>query len=200
VPLAPDDLSGDDPAAEIVKAMPALWPKTIALQFERAIVYVTRPDDKRARVTAPQNMDLVLDDGETIWGLERYVLSEVAGSFNQLVEELDLANIAEDTERYLDIAVEPPFTVEDKETGLSVRWQQDGKTELHRVDAIDLRATVQIRVGEIPLTHKRLAALDVTYAYGAGTFHGLPAVAVVSDGPHGRKITIRVRGDEPQTS
>jgi hypothetical protein len=199
VALTPEDITGDDPAAGIVRAIPALWPKMVELQFEPAMVYVTRPDDERARFTAPQNMDLVLDDGETVWGLERYVLSEVAGSFNQLVEDLDLANIAEDTERYLDIAIEPPFTVDGTETGLSARYIEDGKTELHRIDALDLRAKVVIRVSEIKLTHKRLAALDVAYGYGEGTVAGVPALAVVSQGPHGQMVTIRVKDAPPQT-
>ena len=38
-------------------------------------------------------------------------------------------------------------------------------------------------MSEIKLTHKKLADLDVTYAYGEGSFHGLPALALVTESP-----------------
>jgi len=52
-------------------------------------------------------------------------------------------------------------------------------------------------MSEIKLTHKKLADVDVTYAYGEDTVHGQPALAVVTEGPHGQKVTIRVKGDKP---
>jgi hypothetical protein len=58
---------------------------------------------------------------------------------------------------------------------------------------------VVIRVSEIKVTHKRLAALDVAYGYGEGTVAGVPALAVVSQGPHGQMVTIRVKDEPPQT-
>ena len=36
-------------------------------------------------------------------------------------------------------------------------------------------------MSEIKLTHKKLADLHVTYAYGEGTVHGQPALAVVTE-------------------
>jgi hypothetical protein len=201
VALTPEDVRGDDPAAEIVRAIPALWPKTVQLKLEPpAMVYVTRPDDSRVRFKAPDQMDLMLDDGKTVWSLERYVLDDIDASLDDLAETLDLVNVGEDTERTLDVEFHPPFVLDGHETGLSARFESEGRSELYAIDKIVLSATAKITVSEIKLTHKRLAALDVTYAYGEGTFQGLPALAVVSDGPHGRKITIRVREDEPQTS
>ncbi|MGZ6621527.1 MAG: restriction endonuclease [Solirubrobacteraceae bacterium] len=124
--------------------------------------------------------------------------SPITTSSNDLTESLDLASVSEDADLGVEIRIEPPFTVGGKETGLRARYLEDGVQELHQIDGFLLNAKAQVRVSEIKLTHKQLADPDVTYAYGEGSVHGLPALAVVSQGPHGQKVTIRVRGDASQ--
>jgi hypothetical protein len=119
-------------------------------------------------VKAPEDMDLVLDDGETIWSIERYVINETTASSNDLMETLDLANISEDDDLGVEIVIEPPFTVDGEEPGLRAHYLDDGVEELHQVNSFLLDAKVQVRVSDIKLTHKKLADLDVTYAYGRG--------------------------------
>jgi hypothetical protein len=194
--VTPEDISGDDPAAAIMEAFPSLKPKTVELNIRPLKVAVTRPDGTRGWFKAPENMDLILDDGETIWSVERYVLNEITTSSNDLMDTLDLTNISEDADLGVQIQIDPPFTVDGEETGLRARYLDDGVEELHQIDGFLLDAKAQVRVSEIKLTHKKLADLDVTYAYGEGSVHGLPALAVVSQGPHGQKVTIKVQGEE----
>jgi len=176
VALTPEDVAGDDPAAEIVKAMPALWPKTVKLELHAKTVYLRLPDGSLGRGEAPDDLDLVLDDGETICALLSYVNHDIGNSLEQLVEALDLVNISESIEGEMDITFEPPFAIDGQETGLSARYIKGGESELHPIEKIVVTASVKVHVDEIKLTHKKLTDLDVTYALRRGDHRG-PAVA-----------------------
>jgi hypothetical protein len=147
--ITPEDISGDDPAAEIMKAFPSLKPKTVELNVEPVKVAVTRPDGSRVWFKAPEDMDLVLDDGETIWSIERYVVNEITASSNDLMESLGVTSISEDADLGVEILIEPPFTVGGEETGLRAHYLDDRVDELHHVNSFLLEATAHVRVSEI---------------------------------------------------
>src|SRR5438034_62901 len=44
VPLAPEDLAGDDPAYQIVNHLRSIWPKVVSLTPTEAVIHVCRPD------------------------------------------------------------------------------------------------------------------------------------------------------------
>jgi len=66
------------------------------------------------------------------------------------------------------------------------------KVELQRIDAIEITVKVQVHVEQqIPLHHRRLAEINVNYAFGEGTIGGVPALIVATEGEQGGKLTIR---------
>jgi hypothetical protein len=115
--------------------------------------------------------------------------------FPEIAEQIGLTNIAEDRDE--------PFTFRLKETleldGITreLHLQQehaDGRRELVKLVRLDITGQAAIRVGEVPLAHKRLG--DARVAYGGGTLDGKQVVIVVSDSQAGSKASLRLRSPD----
>jgi hypothetical protein len=200
VPLAPEDIAGDDPDAGVVARLPSLWPKTLQLIPEGARVWVLQPDGEERWFRAPANLDILLEDGESGFDLVSFLKESHSANFQKVAEQIGLAKIDEDLDAYFTLQLGPPVTIGiDGETRqLYLRWLDDetGESELHPVQRIGVHGRAIIRVSEIKLEQKRLGEIDVNYAYGTGRIDGKPGLLVVSEGEHGAKLTFRAADDK----
>jgi hypothetical protein len=193
VPLSPEDLDVDDPAYVVVNALPSLWPKAFSLAPEAATLAVRKPDGTLLRVNdARPDTTVFFADGQAAGTLVD-VFKAAAANFPKVAEDVGLADITEDIDRFFVMHWEPPLTIEvDGETKhLYLRWEESGQPEFHEIDRAEFRGQATIRVGEIPLHHRRLG--EVSYAYGEGKLGDQPLLMVVSEDEGGGNATIRLR-------
>jgi hypothetical protein len=178
VTLTPTELAGDDPAYRIVNAVPSLWPKTISLTPESAPrCGSSAPAKASSGLGRPPISMSSVATGRRRQRCCRSTPICSTSNFERVAEQIGLADIAEDMERFFTLTVGPGWEVriDDRPQRLYARWDDrpDGP-ELHAIDALEFIGKAFIRVGEIKLTHKQLGAIDVNYAYGEGTFDGKP--------------------------
>jgi len=199
--LEPRDLAAGDPDYVVVSAVPTLWPKTVSLSPEAARVWVDRPGEGIKWFKAPPALDIVLPDGRTSDLLAVYAELYQA-NLSRIIEQIDLAQISENLDRFFVLRVGPGWTVQvdGKPASLYLPHVEGARTELHRIDALEFTGKATIKVDEVRLDHKQLADIDVRFAYGDGTFGGKPALFVVTENEHGGKLTIRAAeadGEKP---
>jgi len=203
VTLTPTDLTGEDPAYKVVNAVPSLWPKTISLSPDRARVWVDRPGEGVKWFRAPADLDVFRGDGEPVAALMQVYANLLDANFERVAEQIGLADIAEDIERFFTLRAGPEWEVriDEKPQRLYARWEDgDHGPELHAIEALEFTGRASIHVSEIRLNHKQLAGIDVKYAFGEGTFGGQPALVVVTEGEHGGKLTVRIADEAPESS
>jgi hypothetical protein len=194
VPVSPETLGDGDPAFRIVNAVRSLWPKQVDLSPESARVFVDVPSEGIKWLQASPDLDVFTQDGSGPVPLLQVIHALVQGNFHRIAKDIDLANISDDFDGAALITVGPRWTVkvDGEEESLYVRYQEGEKTEFHRIDGMEITAKAQIRVSdEIPLQHRRLAEIDVNYAFGAASVGGTPWLIVATEGEQGGKLTIR---------
>ena len=108
-------------------------------------------------------------------------------------DQFELQNIAEDMDAYAVITVGPGWTIEfeGEQRSLYVERRVEGQEpELLRIDGMRITAKAVIRVGENQMQARRLAELDVNYAFGEGLSGDRQALIVVTEGESGGKLWI----------
>jgi hypothetical protein len=201
ITVAPEDLTGGDPAFAVVSKLTSLWPKTIELKPEAATVIVRRPDGASTfvRDLQPDHV-LFFDDGRPAAVLREAFSSLYETNFPRFAGTMGLEEIDEDTERPFVFHWGPPCTVEvGAETKhLALRWEKSEPHELHQIQEAELRGKAVVRVAEIPLHHAKLG--DIAYSYGEGALGEHPALLVVTEDPGVTKASIRLRPVRTQAS
>lgn len=193
LPLSPEDLDVEDPAFVVVNALPSLWPKALSLSPDTATVAVRKPDGTLVRVNdLPPDTTVFFAEGQAVGTLVD-VFKVATADFPKVAEDIGLADITEDIDRFFVVRWEPPLTIEvNGETKhLYLGWEESDPPEFHEIDRAEFRGRATIRVGEIPLHHRRLG--EVSYAYGEGKLGEQPLLMVVSEDERGGKATIRLR-------
>ncbi|MFE5480529.1 restriction endonuclease [Nocardia sp. NPDC056541] len=191
VPISPETLGDGDPTFRIVNAVRSLWPKQVDLTPESARVWVDRPGEGVKWFRAPHNLDVLAED-DSLTSLEAVAGAVIQGGWTQIMDQIDLANIAEDVDGTAVISVGPAWTikVDGEEQSLYARY--GNTSERHRIDAIEITAKAVIRVSEIPLHHRRLTEINVNYAYGEGLVGGTPALFVATESEDGGTMSIQL--------
>jgi hypothetical protein len=178
----------------VVNALPSLWPKELALTPESATLVVRKPDGSLQRVRdVPPDTWILFEDGQEVGALQEVFKATHHANFPKVVEMVGLADITEDMDRFFVMGYGPPWIVHTsgEPKHLYVRWEESDPPELHLIEQAEFRGKATIRVGEIPLHHRRLG--EVTYAYGEGKVGDRPMLLVVSEDDGGGKATIRLR-------
>lgn len=198
VPLTPEDLSGDAPAYAVVNALSSLWPKTLELQPEEAVLVVQKPDGTTTRVKdlKPDHM-LYLSDGRPIVHLVFAFKGFMDVSFESLFEQIGLRDIAEDTDKTFVLEIASPWQVQVDGTWerLYLCWHDSDPPELHQVESGTFTGKAIIRVFEMPLHHRRLG--EISYSYGESQLGDHPLVFVASESSAGSNVTARVQPGVP---
>lgn len=193
--IAPVDLGEDDPVYEVVNALPSLWPKEVSLTPDPvAMATLTLPSGVPRVVTVPLDTALYFDTEEEAGTVQTAFQATYDVNFAKFADDIDLADIAEDCDRHFVMGVGPPWNVH--RDGVAERLYfrdepQDGPPELHRLESLRLTGRAAIRVGEVPLEHRRLG--EVTYAYGEGRVGERSMLVVVSENEHGKRGSLRAR-------
>jgi hypothetical protein len=137
---------------------------------------------------------IFLDDESELGTAIDIVVSLIRARMPNIVDQIDLVNIAEsETSKFL-LRVGPPWTVHDKqgaERGLAVRFEENSRAEFHEVEAMEITGEAVIEVVELSLTHRRLG--DVAYAFGEGVIADKPALVLITEDKDASKITLRFR-------
>jgi hypothetical protein len=176
-----------------------VWPKAVSLTPERTEVFVHRPGEEEVSwFRGAPDLNIFLDDGEAVGPLLAVVQALIRSNMPTIIEQIDLRNIAESMDCWFTLEVGPPWTlrIEGVEHHLSVQWEEDGQTELHRIDHLRIVGKAKIDVAEIPLSHRRLG--EVMYSYGEGSVGGRDALLLVTESEAGGQATIRVRPEAPK--
>jgi hypothetical protein len=194
VALAPEDLDVEDPAFVVVNALSSLWPKVLSFSPETATLMVRTPAGTLQRVRDVQPDTWVfLADGQKVGTVLEVFKAACDANFPRIAEMVGLADITEDLDRFFVLGYGPPWAIklDGENKDLYLGWEQSDPPELHEIQQAEFRGKATIRVGEIPLRHRRLG--EVAYAYGEGEIGERPVLIVVSEDEGGGKATIRVR-------
>jgi hypothetical protein len=195
IPIAPEMLDGVDPALRILNSLRSLWPKTVSLTPIRAEVGVEIPGAGIEWVHAPQDLYVFAEDGSHI-ELLPLVKALLEANIERTTEQIELQNIAEDMDAYAVIAVGPAWTAkfDGEQRSLYVERRVEGQEpELLRIDGMKITAKIVIRVSEIRLQPRRLAEIDVNYAFGEGLIGDQEALIVVTEGENGGKLSVQFK-------
>jgi hypothetical protein len=197
VALTPEDLGGDDPVGQVVNRLKSVWPKLVNLTPERARVWVRRPDDSEVWFKAPADLFLFAEDGQLLTTLLEFTQYAVMRSWPSLMKDLDLANIAEDTDKKMYLLIERPRLILDgRKVSLHARDESQGSApELHQIERIVVEGRVQIEVKRIDLRHARLG--EVLFAHGETTIGRRSALLVATEHEEGGAMSIRFRDPRP---
>jgi hypothetical protein len=196
VPLAPEDLPSSNRDRDVIKAVPALWPKVVSFTVEELGVNFT--DDGVPTVGWGETAPTVFVDDGVLGDLMEVVHRLYGANFAELIEQIDLANrTADSVERF--IFVMGP--TEGDEIQLEVNGVRKTLFLLnengvgHSLRRIRPVGRGEIKVSEIPLTHGRLGDWNVNFGYGEGKVGGRDALLVVSarDDEGEGLLTMRIR-------
>ena len=211
IPLAPEDVSAEDPVGSVVNAVPSLWPKMVALTPTSASAELLTPQGSRVRVRdLPGDILVFTGDGNAVASLFDAFGRTFDANFLAVAEMIGLADITEDRDEFFVMRFGPPewrLAVDGRDRVLFLK-SEEGKTELQKIVALEVRGRAVIQVGEVPLTHKRLG--EVSFAYGEGELGGQETLIVASESagvdaaslrmrrqPEGPDITVRLRRASP---
>lgn len=198
VPLAPEDLPSSDHDRDVVKAVPALWPKVVSFTVEELGVNFAEP---APNVGWDKNPPIVYVEDGVLGDLMDVTQRLYKANFAELMEQIDVANTTEDAVRQFTFVVEP---AEGKELQLEVDGVQrtlyllnaDGLGyALRRIRA---NGKGEIKVSKIPLTQGRLGDWQITFGYGEGKVGDRDALLVLTERDEGGgHLTVRVRPLDP---
>ncbi|WP_433683373.1 restriction endonuclease [Nocardia sp. CA-119907] len=193
VPISPEILGAGDPTFKIVNAVRSLWPKQVNLTPERYRVLVDFPGEGVIAFLAPDNLDVFAEDGSFV-PLKPIVQALIEGHWPQIIQQIDLVNIEEDFDGFAVIGVGPDWTikVDGEQHYLYVRYVEGEKTELQRIDGLEITAKAEIRVAEIAMHHRRLAEIGVSYSYGEGYIGSTPALIVATESSDGSRVSLQL--------
>ncbi|ORV20225.1 hypothetical protein AWB99_07170 [Mycolicibacterium confluentis] len=193
IPITPQTLDHSDPTRQVLNSMRSLWPKTVSLTPIRAEVGVAVPGAGIEWFQAPANLHVYAEDRSHI-ELLPMVKALLDANMERTFDQIDLQNIAEDIDAYAVITVGPNWTVkfQDAQHSLYVERRVDEQSpELLRIDGVKITAKAVIRVSEIQMHPRRLADIDVDYAFGQGLVGDREALIVVTEAENGGKLSIQ---------
>jgi hypothetical protein len=195
VPLAPEDLPSRNRDRDVLKAVPALWPKFVSFTVEELGVNFT--DDGVPTDGWDETAPTVFVDEGVLGDLMEVTQRLYQANFTELIEQIDLANRTEDSVERFTFVVGP---TEGDEIQLEVNGvpktlfllNENGVSySLRRIRAV---GKGEIKVSKIPLTHGRLGDWNVNFGYGEGKVGGRDALLVVSERDEGEGLlTMRIR-------
>ena len=188
--LSPEMLGRGDASFQIVNALPALWPKVLQFQPERARLEVCDPVRGNVWVAALPDNQLFLADDTAICTVNQACEAVFLGNFERTAEQIHLADMTSDREETMLMQVGPPWTVSvaGQVQQLYLRYEERSKPELHPIAVAQFIGRAHVTVTQIDLTHQKLG--QATYAFGHGRIGHQRATIVISEGESGGVVTV----------
>lgn len=193
VPIAPDDLTGGDPAGRVVAAVKSLWPKVMTFQMQTFSVKFDDDDAPKDGWPAEHPAVYADDSSRLADTIEEFVKPVYEKNFPGLMEQIGLAGIAEDEERQFILVL---GNLRPRVNGVErYACLLNDDERLYSLKSITVVGKGTIQVSEIPLKHGRLGEVRALFSYGEGKVGGRDALIVASttEGDDLGKLTIRVR-------
>lgn len=202
VPLAPEDLSSDDPARDVVDAVPSLWPKLVTFTPEALSVKFAEPAPDDGWDEDPPIIGI--DDGRIVGDLMELAKRIYREKLPELMEQIGLSKLEQDAVRRFTLRVEPQEGEE-----LQIRVDGERKT-IYLVNAngkgyalrwLTATGKGEIKVSKVPLKQGRLGEVNVSFGYGEGKVGDRDALLVLTEKDDGGgQLTIRIRPLDGQTA
>jgi hypothetical protein len=193
ITISPETIEGGDPAVGILGAIRSLWPRRVVIAPSSARLHVEHSPNQLEWITdPPAELNIFTADG-TFLGYFANILAIYAQSpaIRQKIEaDTDLQDTGDDMVVHLKVGSGPAWSVDSGGAKHSFYVRND--EGLCRVDEIEITLEIQIIVGEqVPLHHRQLTDIDVTYAFGEGSLCDAPAIFVATDTSEGLKLSVR---------
>jgi hypothetical protein len=195
VPLAPEDLPSTDHDGDVIKAVPALWPKVVSFTIEELGVNFT--DQGVPTDGWGETWPTVFVDEGVLGDLMEVTQRLYKANFEELIKDIDLANKTEDSVERFTLVVGPnegdeiKLKINDVPKTLFLLNENGIGYSLRRITAV---GKGEIKVSKIPLTQGRLGDWNVIFGYGEGEVGGRDALVVVSERDEGGgQLTMRIR-------
>ncbi|WP_280831270.1 hypothetical protein [Mycolicibacterium frederiksbergense] len=195
IPISPEVIDGNDPVFRIVNAVRSLWPKHIAITPYKARVWVDRQGVGVLCLHVSQDMSVYVQK-DAYFDIGTLILACIEGPdfLRRLKEAIGFEHVSEDMETSLEFSTGSGWTLDfdGAPRSLYLGRQEGEQVLLDRIDAIEITVKVEVQVDEqIPLHHRRLAEINVSYAFGEGVIDGTPALLVATEDVDGGKLSIR---------
>ena len=129
LPLAPEDLDPADSALAVLRGLPALWPKQVALTPLGATLEVLTPDGGQIRIAdaVPAEVLIFSEAGAAIGTVADYFGTVFDQRFPELAAMIGLADIEEDIDRFFTFGSSlPPVPTPDL-PAMFLRREPDGQ-------------------------------------------------------------------------
>lgn len=194
IPIEPEILDDPDPTLKVLNSLRSLWPKMVSLTPIRAELDVDVPGEGIVTIGAPPDLHIFTEDGSHI-ELLPMLKALLEANIARTTDQIELQNIAEDMDDiYAVITVGPGWTIllEGEQRSLYVERRVEGQVpELLRIDGMKITAQAVIRVAKIDMQRRRLADIDVNYAFGETMIGDGKALIVVTEGENGGKLSVQ---------
>jgi hypothetical protein len=202
IPLAPEDLRGDEAVGIVVNKLGAVFIKAFNLHMDEVAIRASVPgsSDSLEFEGAPVGTPLFAPNGDLLGTVAETIKGDIDRRFVQIAEEMDLANVTEAETRNITLSVQGPieaFQNSDSDRvpagPACVRLDEvDGERAFFGpVQSITVKARLEFEVGEIPLTHAKMTGLSPGFSFGEGNLGDRSATFVVDESggrPRGRMI------------
>jgi hypothetical protein len=197
VPLAPEDLTEDDPALTIVNRLGSVASKTFAMTPEKFAIWVRAPEGVVKAEIPNDEIAVVASDGTFLSVLRDEIPKRLAEDPEQVAREIRLPDVPRSVEMEFSMNIrgwEVEITRADGSTEVMdacLRWEGDGpdKIEHHPIDRLFVKGRVTFEVIEFSLTHMRLG--PTAAAYGAVAVDDGDALLVITEDEGGPRATLR---------
>ena len=183
----------------VLEGLRSIWPKMVSLTPERARVWVRRSDGQTVWFKATGDLKLFFDSGDEFpFNLQQAVVEKLRAQMYQVINQIDLANIAKSMERKFQVVWDSfSVIIDGEERRLHARLEDVNPPELHPIEMVETTGKAIIEVQRVDLTHARLG--EVRVAYGEVTLLGQSGVVVASDASGGELLTLRLQGEVGST-
>jgi hypothetical protein len=186
IAVAPEELTGEEPAGRIVNRLSSLWAKEAAITPYNAVLYV-RTSEGLVELAPMPDTPIFDADGMEAGSVFDLVNASIQASQPGLTDQL-IRDVPADQTVTADFEVSllPPDDSGER-YGFFVDAGPAGRCQIDRLK-VTLVAPVVVR--EVPLAHRRLEG--TTYAYGEIELPGHdPAVVVVTEREGQGRLTVR---------
>lgn len=195
VALSPQNLDSEqDRDAAVIRRLPTLWPKLIALTPETVLVHLEDPNGNELKFRAATDHLVFLDDGTQLGTIHEALMTNIRAQMETIADQIGLADIAESMDRYFKLHMAPWKVRHDGvERHLCVRFDEAQPPELHPITELEVIGKARIEVQEVQFQHMKLG--DVEYGFGQGQLSGREALFVITGASETGALTVRLGAD-----
>lgn len=198
VPLAPEDLTREEAAGEIVNKLGSVYVKAVSLSIVGSTVTVHPPDEpQQVSIDADPGTYFYFADGADAGTLADNVSERFHEGFAAISDQINLSDVTEKEERLFTLTTANIYgrrteaRLDAPEEPIFVKYDDDKSSVLWRLLGISVATKAIIDVGEVSLSHAKMAPLSDGFSFGEGSLGDDRVILVVdesTDAPKARTV------------